>query len=150
MVVLIIAQAKAHNIYIAQFYVDVFAYLCLNFDVDSYMAVKEAPCSQRFNQLTTLDSLCYYPCAQQSMLALAGRTVHPEAGRVCMTLFYTGSAARVHYWPFVRGIRWLPVVNFIITMMTSSNGSFFRVTCSLWGESTGDAELWCFLWSAHE
>ena len=42
------------------------------------------------------------------------------------------------------------------TMMTSSNGSVFRVTGLLWGESTGqqwipltkasDAELWCFLW----
>ena len=39
-------------------------------------------------------------------------------------------------------------------MMTSSNGNIFRVTCLLWGESTGDrwipltkasdAELWCF------
>ena len=43
-------------------------------------------------------------------------------------------------------------------MMTSSNGSIFRVTGPLWGEFTGhwwiplpkasDAELWCFLWSA--
>ena len=42
-------------------------------------------------------------------------------------------------------------------MMTSSNGNIFRITGSLWGESTGhrwipltiasDAELWCFLWS---
>ena len=39
--------------------------------------------------------------------------------------------------------------------MTSSNGNIFRVTCPLWGESTGhrwihptrasDAELWCIL-----
>ena len=45
-------------------------------------------------------------------------------------------------------------------MMTSSNVNIFRVTGSLWGESTGDrwiplpkagdAELWCFLWSAAE
>ena len=45
-------------------------------------------------------------------------------------------------------------------MMTSSNGSIFRVTGHLCGESTGprciprtkasDAELWCFLWSASE
>ena len=43
-------------------------------------------------------------------------------------------------------------------MMTSSNGSIFRVTGPLCGEFTGlqwipctkasDAELWCFLWSA--
>ena len=42
-------------------------------------------------------------------------------------------------------------------MMMSSNGSIFRVTGPLWGESTGhqwipltkasDTELWCFLWS---
>ena len=45
-------------------------------------------------------------------------------------------------------------------MMTSSNGNNFRVTGPLPGESIGDrwiplttasdAELWCFLWSAHE
>ena len=45
-------------------------------------------------------------------------------------------------------------------VMTSSNGNIFRVTGSLWGESTGDrwipltkasdAELKCFLWSAPE
>ena len=44
-------------------------------------------------------------------------------------------------------------------MMTSSNGNIFRVTRHLWWESTGDrwilltkasdAELWCFLWYAH-
>ena len=48
----------------------------------------------------------------------------------------------------------------INTMMTSSNGNFFRVIRPLWGESTGhrwipltmasDAKLWCFLWSASE
>ena len=46
----------------------------------------------------------------------------------------------------------------VIHMMTSSNGSIFRVTGHLCGEFTGprwiphtkarDAELWCFLWSA--
>ena len=45
-------------------------------------------------------------------------------------------------------------------IMTSSNGSLFRVTGNLWGEFTGrqwiplteanDAELWCFLWSGPE
>ena len=45
-------------------------------------------------------------------------------------------------------------------MMTSSNGSIFRVTGHLWGEFKGprwiprtkasDAALWCFLWSASE
>ena len=45
-------------------------------------------------------------------------------------------------------------------MMTSPNGSVFRVTGPLWGEFTGhrwipltkasDAELWCFIWSAPE
>ena len=44
-------------------------------------------------------------------------------------------------------------------VMTSSNGSIFCVTGPLWREFTGhrwipitkasDAELWCFLWSAH-
>ena len=44
--------------------------------------------------------------------------------------------------------------------MTSSNGTIFRVTDTLWGESTvhrwipvtkaSDAELWCFIWSAPE
>ena len=43
-------------------------------------------------------------------------------------------------------------------MMTTSNGTIFRVTGPLWGEFTGqrwipltkasDAELWCFLWSS--
>ena len=47
-----------------------------------------------------------------------------------------------------------------VIMMTSSNGSFFRVTGTLWGEFTGhrwiprtkasDAKLWWFLWSAPE
>ena len=47
-----------------------------------------------------------------------------------------------------------------ISMMTSSNGNFFRVTGHLCGEFTGfrsiprtkasNAELWCFLWSASE
>ena len=51
-------------------------------------------------------------------------------------------------------------VTFQPTMMTSSNGIFFRVTGHLCGEFTGprwiphtkasDAELWCFLWSASE
>ena len=46
------------------------------------------------------------------------------------------------------------------TMMTSSNGTIFRVTGHLCGEFTGlrwiprtkasDAELWCFIWSATE
>ena len=46
------------------------------------------------------------------------------------------------------------------SMMTSSNGSIFRVTGPLCGEFTGhwwipltkasDAELWCFLWSGPE
>ena len=46
------------------------------------------------------------------------------------------------------------------TMMTSSNGSIFRVTGQLCGEFTGqrwiprtktsDAEIWCFLWSTSE
>ena len=79
----------------------------------------------------------------------------------------------LHYWTFVResyqppmdsthqvthkgsemDTRWY-------TMMTSSNGSIFRVTGTLWGESTdhrwipltkaSDAELWCFLRSAPE
>ena len=48
----------------------------------------------------------------------------------------------------------------IVYMMTSSNGSIFRVTCPLCGEFTGhwwipltkasDTELWCFLWSTSE
>ena len=48
----------------------------------------------------------------------------------------------------------------VSVMMTSSNGSIFRVTGHLCGEFTGDrwiphtkasdAELWCFLWSAPE
>ena len=48
----------------------------------------------------------------------------------------------------------------ITFMMTSPNGSIFRVTGPLCGEFTGprwipptkasDAELWCFLWSASE
>ena len=47
-----------------------------------------------------------------------------------------------------------------VSMMTSSNGNFFRVTGLLCGEFTdlrwiprtkaSDAELWCFLWSAPE
>ena len=47
-----------------------------------------------------------------------------------------------------------------VFMMTSSNGSIFRVTGHLCGEFTGhrwiphtkasDAELWCFLWSARD
>ena len=47
-----------------------------------------------------------------------------------------------------------------VSMMTSSNGSIFRVTGHLCGEFTGprwiphtkasDAELWCLLWSAPE
>ena len=50
---------------------------------------------------------------------------------------------------------WIPAA-----MMTSSNGSIFRVTGHFCGECTGprwipytkagDAELWCFLWSAPE
>ena len=46
------------------------------------------------------------------------------------------------------------------SMMTSSNGTIFRFTCPLWGETTvdrwipltkaSDAELWCFIWSAPE
>ena len=49
---------------------------------------------------------------------------------------------------------------YVRIIMTSSNGSIFRVTGPLWGEFTGlrwipltkacDAELWCFLWSAPE
>ena len=51
-------------------------------------------------------------------------------------------------------------MEFMIYMMTSSNGNIFRVTGPLSGEFTGhrsiyltnasDAELWCFLWSAPE
>ena len=49
---------------------------------------------------------------------------------------------------------------FLLYMMTSSNGNFFRVTGPLCGKFTGHrwipctkasyAELWCFLWSAPE
>ena len=52
----------------------------------------------------------------------------------------------------------LPTVSAAQVMVTSSNGNIFHVTGPLWGESTGhrwipltkagDAELWCFLWSA--
>ena len=63
---------------------------------------------------------------------------------------------------------WLPRASFTTEimawisnhMMTSSNGNIFRVTGPLCGEFTGhrwiphtkasDAELWCFLWSAHK
>ena len=48
----------------------------------------------------------------------------------------------------------------VVIMMTSSNENIFRVTGPLCGEFTGHrwipltkasgAELWCFLWSAHE
>ena len=51
------------------------------------------------------------------------------------------------------------VIYMRVYMMTSSNGNLFRVTGPLCGEFTGhqwiprtktsDAELWCFLWSAH-
>ena len=47
-----------------------------------------------------------------------------------------------------------------VSMMTSSNGNIFRVTCHLCEEFTGprwiphtkasDAELWCLLWSEPE
>ena len=47
-----------------------------------------------------------------------------------------------------------------VIMMTSSNGTFFRVTDPFIGEFTGDrlipftkasdTELWCFLWSSPE
>ena len=50
--------------------------------------------------------------------------------------------------------------SFTYFMMTSSNGNIFHITGPLWGESTShrwspftkasDAELWCFLSSAHE
>ena len=52
------------------------------------------------------------------------------------------------------------LICFATYMMTSSNGTIFRVTGPLCGEFTGhrwitrtkasDAELWCFLWSASE
>ena len=67
---------------------------------------------------------------------------------------------------------WIPILNpfntapawrlldFTVNMMTSSNGSIFRVTAPFCGKFTGhqwiphtkasDAELWCFLWSAPE
>ena len=57
---------------------------------------------------------------------------------------------------------WHKMPSWIIlqVMMTSSNGNILRVTVPLWGEFTGhrwisltkagDAELWCFLWSACE
>ena len=45
-------------------------------------------------------------------------------------------------------------------MFTTSNGNISHITGPLWGEYTGQrwipltkanyAELWCFLWSAHE
>ena len=48
----------------------------------------------------------------------------------------------------------------LCSMMISSNGSFFRATGPLWGESTSDqwipltkvsdTKLWCFLWFAPE
>ena len=50
------------------------------------------------------------------------------------------------------------IFKFAVYMMASSNENIFRVTGSLWGESTGhrwipltkasDVELLCFLWSA--
>ena len=51
-----------------------------------------------------------------------------------------------------------PFPSYRVAMVTSSNGNIFRVTGLLCGEFTGhrwipltkagDAELWCFLWSA--
>ena len=51
-------------------------------------------------------------------------------------------------------------IKFTMVIMTSSNGNIFRVIGPLCGEFTGhrsspftkagDAELWCFLWSAPE
>ena len=56
-------------------------------------------------------------------------------------------------WPHSKWLLW-----YLEIMMTSSNGSIFRVTGPFCGEFTGhrwiprtkasDAELWCFLWSA--
>ena len=55
----------------------------------------------------------------------------------------------------LRLIYYQRVINYLTTMMTSSNGNIFRVTGHLCGEFTGhrwipgtkasDAELWCFL-----
>ena len=62
--------------------------------------------------------------------------------------------AHVKFWP-IRPLR----KHVFYNTMTSSNGNIFRVTGHLCGEFTGhrwiprtkgsDAELWCFLWSAH-
>ena len=58
------------------------------------------------------------------------------------------------------GVHWGRYLRERKSMMTSSNGSIFRVTGPLCGEFTGhrwipltkasDAELWCFLWSTPE
>ena len=55
---------------------------------------------------------------------------------------------------------YISLVLLSLIMMTSPNGNIFRVTGSLWGESTGhrwipltkasDMELLCFLWSTSE
>ena len=68
------------------------------------------------------------------------------------------------HWVCLRNILYVGFASFLDTqrrrMMTSSNGSIFRVTGPLWREFTGhrwipitkasDAELWCFLWPAPE
>ena len=103
------------------------------------------------------------------------------AGRV--RVMYTGYAVVVimvlhhvfRYWKSISKYEWhwcLSVLILVVwaagcydhhhvnCMMTSSNGSNFRVTGPLCGEFTGarwiprtkasDVELWCFLWSAPE
>ena len=52
------------------------------------------------------------------------------------------------------------VVGGMMTSLGHASGNNFRVISTLWGEATGhwwipltktsDAELWCFLWSAHD
>ena len=76
-------------------------------------------------------------------------------------LFWTAEHVRVRYqiWPDIRH-PYGDMMRSDIFMMTSSNGTIFRVTGHLCGEFTGprwipstkasDAELWCFLWSASE
>ena len=63
-------------------------------------------------------------------------------------------------WVVVRERFGAGLLNLVVSMMTSSNGSSFRVTGPLCGEPTGywwipltkasDAELWYFLWSVPE
>ena len=127
-------------------------YQCCARQLDVLISLKITTCAVSSHSYSRFKCPINYHKAGRKMEANGPPQI--ETGMCCQgvktVLFYIGSTFST----------WCSCYRFSCVMMTSSNGSIFRVTGHLCGEFTGHrwipltkasgVGLWCFLWSAPE